>query len=260
MSYTQADWKLIASVNNAPKLLTLCTTSIVGIVWSWMVLGIRIYVRSKLNGPIGKDDYASILATVVATGQSVSTLSIVFIGLSRSNGDWSLHSYDMMVKVSTTCDMDGHLDASLKLFKAGYAYTLLYMLCRYTSQLASCLFYTRLAAKAAHLTSARAGIVVTLAGGFASTFVIAFQCRSPMFWSVVIQKKCIDTVMRNDVLCCKQYMLMLFSQWNLWLGLELSATALELFIFGISFVLVWSLQMSVRKKVSVVLAFSIRLL
>jgi hypothetical protein len=53
---------------------------------------------------------------------------------------------------------------------------------------------------------------------------------------------------------------MLFSQWNLWLGLELSATALELFIFGISFVLVWSLQMSVRKKVSVVLAFSIRLL
>lgn len=202
MSYTQADWKLIASVNNTSELLTLCTTSIVGIVWSWMMLGIRIYVRSKLNGPIAKDDYASILATVIATGQSVSTLSKVFIGLSKSNGDRSSHSYDMMVKVSTTCDMDRHLGASLRLFKAGYASTLLYMLCRYTSQLASCLFYTRLAAKAAHLTSARAGIVVTLAGGFASTFVIAFQCRSAMFWSVVTQKECMDTVMRNNVPYC----------------------------------------------------------
>lgn len=200
MSYTQADWKLIASANNTFELLTLCTTTIVGIVWSWMVLGLRIYVRSKLNGPIGKDDCASILATVVATGQSVSKLSIVFIGLSRSNGDWSSHTYNMMVKVSTTCDTDGHLGASPGLLKAGYVYTLLYMLCRCTSQLASCLFYTRLAAKTAHLSSAKAGIVVTLAGGLAFTFVIAFQCRSPMFWSVVRQEECMDSLMRNSIL------------------------------------------------------------
>lgn len=43
------------------------------------------------------------------------------LGLSRSNGDWSSQSYDMMVEISTTCDMDGHPDALLRPFKAGYA-------------------------------------------------------------------------------------------------------------------------------------------
>jgi hypothetical protein len=49
-------------------------------------------------------------------------------------------------------------------------------------------------------------------------------------------------------------------QWRLWKGVELTAVALEVFIFGISLLLVWSLRMRFRLKAMVVFAFSVRLL
>ena len=49
-------------------------------------------------------------------------------------------------------------------------------------------------------------------------------------------------------------------QWRLWKGVELTAVALEVFIFGISLLLVWSLRMKLRLKAMVVFAFSVRLL
>ncbi|GAB7331729.1 hypothetical protein MBLNU13_g03705t2 [Cladosporium sp. NU13] len=117
-----------------------------------MVLGIRLYLRYKLNGPIGNDDYAAILATSLGIAQSAVVLAGVNSGLA-----------------------------------------------------------------------------------------IAFQCSLPTPWSVPDGQHCID-------------------MWRLWKGVELTAVALEVFIFGISLLLVWSLRMKLRLKAMVVFAFSVRLL
>lgn len=52
----------------------------------------------------------------------------------------------------------------------------------------------------------------------------------------------------------------MFLQWSLWRGVEITAIALEVFIFSISLLLVWSLRMRLGLKAMVVFAFSVRLL
>lgn len=61
--------------------LVVSSVAIVGIIWVVMVLAIRLYLRCKLNGPIGSDDYTAILATGLAIAQSALVLAGVHSGL-----------------------------------------------------------------------------------------------------------------------------------------------------------------------------------
>jgi hypothetical protein len=81
-------------VNDRTPPLVVSSIAIVGIIWVVMVLGIRLYLRYKLNGPIGNDDYAAILATSLGIAQSAVVLAGVHSGLghrgainNRENGD-----------------------------------------------------------------------------------------------------------------------------------------------------------------------------
>jgi hypothetical protein len=65
--------------------LVVSSVAIVGIIWVLMVLGIRLYLRCKLNGPIGNDDYAAILATSLGIAQSALVLASVNSGLGRQH-------------------------------------------------------------------------------------------------------------------------------------------------------------------------------
>jgi hypothetical protein len=65
---------------------------------------------------------------------------------------------------------------------------------RHVSQLASCLLYMRLTSTPSHLTAAKAGIAVTAAGGLASIFTVAFQCRGQKPWAAVLPEHCIETI------------------------------------------------------------------
>ena len=58
--------------------LVVRSIAIVGIIWVMMVLGIRLYLRYKLNGPIGNDDYAAILATSLGVAQNGFSSSSFF--------------------------------------------------------------------------------------------------------------------------------------------------------------------------------------
>lgn len=49
-------------------------------------------------------------------------------------------------------------------------------------------------------------------------------------------------------------------KWHLWSSVDIAAMVLELWIFGISLLLVWSLRMRLQLKAMVVFAFSVRLL
>lgn len=70
-------------VNDRTPPLIVSSIAIVGIIWVVMVLGIRLYLRYKLNGPIGNDDYAAILATTLGIAQSAVVLAGVNAGLGR---------------------------------------------------------------------------------------------------------------------------------------------------------------------------------
>jgi hypothetical protein len=60
--------------------------------------------------------------------------------------------------------------------------------------------------------------------------------------------------------CLTDLLTSIFLQWSLWRGIEITAIALEVFIFSISLLLVWSLRMRLGLKAMVVFAFSVRLL
>jgi hypothetical protein len=86
--------------------LVVSSVAIVGIIWVLMVLGIRLYLRCKLNGPIGNDDYAAILATSLGIAQSALVLASVKSGLGRqhSNVRPDLIDDDRIDKASLSID------------------------------------------------------------------------------------------------------------------------------------------------------------
>lgn len=61
--------------------LVVKSVAVVGIVWVLMVLGIRLYLRLKLNGPVGKDDYAAMVATTLGIAQSALVIASADAGL-----------------------------------------------------------------------------------------------------------------------------------------------------------------------------------
>lgn len=210
-------------VNDRTPPLVVSSIAIVGIIWVVMVLGIRLYLRYKLNGPIGNDDYAAILATSLGIAQSAVVLAGVNSGLGHR----------------ATIEEEGSHDQTTA--KIGYAATLLYLSATYVSRASSCLLYIRLTSTRSHLMAAFTGLGMSAVGGMICLLAIAFQCSLPTPWSVPDGQHCID-------------------MWRLWKGVELTAVALEVFIFGISLLLVWSLRMKLRLKAMVVFAFSVRLL
>jgi hypothetical protein len=91
-SRSYSSWTSTSSIDNphndmeasdrTPPLVVK-SVAIVGIIWVVIVLGIRLYLRYKLNGPIGNDDYAAILATTLGIAQSAVVLAGVNSGLGR---------------------------------------------------------------------------------------------------------------------------------------------------------------------------------
>jgi hypothetical protein len=86
----------------AEALLGLSATAIVGIIWALMVLGIRIYIHTKLNGPVRRDDCVVVLATILGTAQSVLVLVAVYVDLSKSDDSSAEYRGVSMIKVSST--------------------------------------------------------------------------------------------------------------------------------------------------------------
>ncbi|KAL1587328.1 hypothetical protein WHR41_04261 [Cladosporium halotolerans] len=202
--------------------LVVTSVAIVGIIWVVMVLSIRLYIRVRLNGPVSKDDYAAILATALGIAQSALVLAAVHTGLGRPVDIQNLTDQQTTTKI-------------------GYAATLLYVSATYVSRASSCFLYIRLTAMRFHVFVAFLALSMSAVAGLVCLFVIAFQCKMPNPWDAPHGRRCINT-------------------WHLWRAVEITAIALEAFIFSISVLLVWSLRMRRRLKAMVVFAFSVRLL
>ena len=161
-----------------------------------MVLGIRLYLRYKLNGPIGNDDYAAILATSLGIAQSAVVLAGVHSGLGRRGVvDDQSHDQTTAKVLKLRISLAIHaMRLTIIAEKIGYAATLLYLSATYVSRASSCLLYIRLTSTRSHLMAAFAGLAMSAVGGLVCLLAIAFQCRLPKPWIVSNGQHCIDMV------------------------------------------------------------------
>ena len=182
--------------------LIVSTIAIVGIIWVVMVLGIRLYLRYKLNGPIGNDDYAAILATTLGIAQSAVVLAGVHSGLGhRSTIDDESHDQTTIkvIKFFSCLKKRPLTILTITAEQIGYAATLLYLSATYVSRASSCLLYIRLTSTRSHLVAAFAGLGMSAVGGLICLMAIAFQCRLPAPWRVPDGRSCIDMASRPIV-------------------------------------------------------------
>lgn len=190
--------------------LVVSSVAIVGIIWVLMVLGIRLYLRCKLNGPIGNDDYAAILATSLGIAQSALVLASVNSGLGKQSSSIQneLTNDEKTVKASLSpflllsigYERTIHTRVFSMLTKPpstkqlGYAATLLYLAATYVSRASSCLLYIRLTSTRSHLLAAFTGLCISIIGGSICLLATAFQCKMPEPWAAPHGRQCIDTV------------------------------------------------------------------
>lgn len=172
----------------APLVVT--STSLVAIIWVLMVLGIRVYLRLKLNGPVSNDDYAAILATVLGVAQS----SLVLVGVQLGLGENIDHQdeVDRQSIMKVRLSIHPRLDTLWLIdYQFGYMSALLYLSATYVSRASSCLLYIRLTSTRSHLFAAFGGLLLSAFGGVACVLTVAFQCKVPKPWD---GQDCVEVV------------------------------------------------------------------
>lgn len=62
MSSENTGARIGVSADNHEAFIVITTA--IGVIWTLLVLAIRLYLRTRLNGPVGIDDCAAIFGTV----------------------------------------------------------------------------------------------------------------------------------------------------------------------------------------------------
>ncbi|KAH8709471.1 hypothetical protein HC256_009391 [Beauveria bassiana] len=198
--------------------------AIVGLIWSVLVLCIRVFIRVRLTGPFGSDDAAASLATLIGVCQSATVLYAVREGVGVRNNDAYRDSMDSALK-------------------AYYASTIMYIMAICPAKASMSLLITRVSRQAAdkHLLGTRIVTGIIFAWGLASVFIVALQCGSTRPWDLTAAGHCKGLFPR-------------------WLAIETFSIVIEVLISGLAFSLVLGLDMAMRTKFIVVSAFSAQLL
>ncbi|KAM3506892.1 hypothetical protein MY10362_002079 [Beauveria mimosiformis] len=198
--------------------------AIVGLIWSVLVLCIRIFIRVRLTGPFGSDDAAASLATLIGVCQTATVLYAVRQGVGVRNNDAYRDSIDSALK-------------------AYYASTITYIMAICLAKASMSLLITRVSRQAAdkHLLGTRIVTGIIFAWGLASVFIVALQCGSTRPWDLTAAGHCKGLFPR-------------------WLAVETFSIVIEVLISGLAFSLVLGLDMALRTKLIVVSAFSAQLL
>ncbi|KAK8142618.1 hypothetical protein G3M48_008510 [Beauveria asiatica] len=198
--------------------------AIVGLIWSVLVLCIRVFIRVRLTGPFGSDDAAASLATFIGVCQTATVLYAVRQGVGVRNNDAYRDSIDSALK-------------------AYYASTIMYIMAICPAKASMSLLITRVSRQAAdkHLLGTRIVTGIIFAWGLASVFIVALQCGSTRPWDLTAAGHCKGLFPR-------------------WLAIETFSIVIEVLISGLAFSLVLGLDMALRTKFIVVSAFSAQLL
>lgn len=165
----------------------IVVVTVTAVIWSLLVLGIRIFLRLKVNGPLSWDDGCCIAATILACIHSVLTLLQLRYGLGRSAG----------TQPQTTINWSSFL-----LWLSGYFYYMAQAL----SMLSVCFLLARIVRHRKMAWGCYGIAVATVAWALAGMATTAFECGLPRPWETHdATANCIDLVrllwkVRSEVL------------------------------------------------------------
>lgn len=166
-------------------------TATTAIIWSLLVLAVRLYLRLKINGPMGSDDYTCIAATVrdiqfkqlrqailtcheaVGVIQSCTVLGEAHVGLGRHAEDLSarqFRNYIIMV----------------------WVHAQLYLIVMALSKISVCLLIVRMTKTPKHLYAAYTSIAGSSLWAAIAVLLVQFQCELPEPWDAT--GKCMNRV------------------------------------------------------------------
>ncbi|KAH8427164.1 uncharacterized protein LDX57_004879 [Aspergillus melleus] len=214
--------------------------SLVGLIWTVFIIGIRVYLRMRLTPPFGWDDVAAIFGTIVGVIQTSVTPDAVNHGIGTRESLLTSHEADVALQVPEILSLPVPAANSVRKQRL-YVSWLLYPIAVCSSKVSIALLIARLTRTEYHLWASYALTALSLLWGMISMFLIAFQCSTPQPWNIGATTQCRT----------------MFAQWAV---VETVNMAIELLIPCLIIVMIWSLHMPIGTKITVVLAFSLQLL
>ncbi|KAI6892539.1 hypothetical protein KC318_g12066 [Hortaea werneckii] len=152
----------------------IVVVTVTAVIWSLLVLGIRIFLRLKVNGPLSWDDGCCIAATILACIHSFLTLLQLRYGLGRPAG----------TQHQTTINWSSFL-----LWLGGY----FYFMAQALSILSVCFLLARIVRHRKMAWGCYGIAVATVAWAIAGMATTAFECELPHPWETHdASANCID--------------------------------------------------------------------
>ncbi|KAB8231088.1 hypothetical protein BDV23DRAFT_195668 [Aspergillus alliaceus] len=222
MSSSNADGDSYVQVTPDDHSAFIIIAALVGLSWSIFIIGIRVYLRWKLNPPFGFDDAFAVFGTIIGTVQTAVTLDAVRSGIGKKEALLT----------------DDRVESGLKSI---YIAWLLYPVVVCSSKISISLLIARLTRTKLHLKASHLLTGFIVLWGVISLFLIAFQCKLPMPWDIGAMDHCRS----------------MFVQWT---AVEAGNIFIELLLPCIVILMVWDLRVASTTKITVVMAFSLQLL
>ncbi|KAE8418079.1 hypothetical protein BDV36DRAFT_295482 [Aspergillus pseudocaelatus] len=196
--------------------------AVVGLIWSILMMVIRIFLRVRLIPPLGFDDAVAVFGTIVGLVQTSVTLHAVHNGIGKQE--------DLLAP--------DEADTGLKSI---YVAWLLYPIAVCSSKVSLALLIARLTVAKVELRASYVLTGISVAWGVVSVIVAATQCRLPQPWNIGASHHCDSMFVR-------------------WTVVETGNMLIELLIPGLIIMVLWNLQARFKAKITILVAFSAQLL
>lgn len=153
-------------------LLLLAITSAIYLV---MVFAIRLFLRLKVNGPFGKDDWACAISTLCGLVYSVVVVAQVFLGLGSIFRHLSPAEQNTMAII-------------------GWANSICLTFAGYFSKVSACFLLARITRTREHLAVAYGLLAAMTMWMLQAQIYTVVQCKFPRPWDTSPQNICYDRV------------------------------------------------------------------
>lgn len=164
---------LVFHLESGPAYLLLL--SITSAAYLIMVFAIRLFLRLKVNGPFGKDDWACAISTFFGLVYAIVIVVQVFLGLGSALRHHSPAEANTMAIV-------------------GWANSICLTFAGYFSKISACFLLARITKTREHLAVAY-GLMAAMTMWMLQAQIYAIlQCKYPHPWDVSPQNICYDRV------------------------------------------------------------------
>lgn len=160
-------------------LMLLAITSAIYIL---MVFAIRLFMRLKINGPFGKDDWACAVSTTFGVVYSIIVVVQIMLGFGFKYRKLSPPEANRMAIL-------------------GWANGFCLTFAGFFSKISACFLLARITKTREHLAVAYALMVAMIMWMLQAQVYAVLQCKYPHPWDTSPKNTCYDRVSRRSLLC-----------------------------------------------------------